>query len=232
MIRVSLSDAEKSIDAVWLWYQRASAALRARLLEERDAAKPLLVPVFFGLAAEEVDEFFLELDYLAMLDLLSATEARIRVDFWMRVKDKQKDPLSRVFRSLVKEHDEKIALEEHILEAWVNHQSRLKSSAEDHLDIFLGEDVGGLRHEVHAAEDDVLDPLLIGRLARQLEGVADEVRKIDDGVLLIMVTKNQQPPRQRLLRRLQADAKLRLGKLPVNLGKRLLPDSKHRSHLL
>jgi hypothetical protein len=68
---------------------------------------------------DEVAEFFLELDYLTMLDLLSAAEAAIRADFWTRVQEKGKDALSRLFRDVAKEHEERVSLVEHILVAWV-----------------------------------------------------------------------------------------------------------------
>jgi hypothetical protein len=132
MIRVSLSEAEKSIDSIWIWYQRASGGLRSRLLDEQQKAVALVVsPVFFGMTSQDLEEFFLELDYLAMLDLLSATEAALRVDFWNRVHDKEKDELSRRFRDLVKQFDEKIAFEEHILDTRVACQPEVKSQTGD-----------------------------------------------------------------------------------------------------
>lgn len=131
MIEVSLSDAEKTIEAIWLWYQRASSALHERLLEERTATVPVARPAFLGMSEDEVADFFHELDYLSMLDLLSATEAAIRVDFWTRVQDKAKDPLSRDFRRLVKAHSEKVSLEDHILEAWIRNLPDSKSRIGD-----------------------------------------------------------------------------------------------------
>ena len=49
-----------------------------------------------------------------------------------------------------------------------------------------------LGHEVDAAEDDVLDALLLGGLAGELEAVAGEVGEVDDGVLLVMVAEDHQ----------------------------------------
>src|SRR5665213_2733148 len=127
MIRVSLSDAEKSIDWILVWYQKTSSALRERLTEERIATRPHTNAVFWGLTTDEVSEFFLELDYLTILDLLSATEAALRVDFVNRVHNKEKDDLSRTFRGFAKQYDEKISLEDHILDAWVAHRSATKA---------------------------------------------------------------------------------------------------------
>jgi len=131
MIRVSFSGAEKSIDAIWLWHTKASSALRERLLEEQVAVVPVARPVFLGMSLEDITEFFLELDYLVMLDLLSAAEATIRVDFWTRVQDREKDVLSRAFREIAKQQDERVSLEEHILDAWVQHKPEVKASTGD-----------------------------------------------------------------------------------------------------
>lgn len=126
---VPLSFAEKSIDSIWLWYERASAALHARLNEERTSF--VSAPVFLGMTAQEVESFFLELDFLTMLDLLSATEAAIRVDFLTRVQQKKKDVLSRAFRRLAKRFDQMIALEEHILEGWMREHPVCRREAGD-----------------------------------------------------------------------------------------------------
>jgi hypothetical protein len=131
MTRVSLSEREKSIDGIWQWYLRASRGLRLRLAEERAAGGPVAERIFFGLAPDELDEFFLELDYLTIMDLLSATEAAVRVDFLRRVQDKGKDPLSRSFRKLAKAFGQRVALEEHILDEWVTHHPNLRSPSSD-----------------------------------------------------------------------------------------------------
>ena len=50
-----------------------------------------------------------------MLELLATTEAILRIDFNARVAAKKKDPLSRRFRDVHKERQEKIRLDEDIL---------------------------------------------------------------------------------------------------------------------
>jgi len=131
MIRVSLSDAEKSVDSIWLWHEKAAAALRERLLQEQVASVPFTRPVFFGMSEGEIDAFFRELDYLTILDLLSAAEAALRVDFWTRVHDKAKDDLSREFRKIAKRFEEKISLEEHILGPWSNDKPEIRGAVGD-----------------------------------------------------------------------------------------------------
>ncbi len=132
MIRVSLSGRQKSIDAVLEWHQTATRALRNQLALERvDVAGPSESSAFFGLTAPAVDEFFAELDLLTMLDLLSATEAALRVDFWDRVHHRLKDEVSRGFRELARLYDDRIALDEHLMSEWLKARPGAKSSVAD-----------------------------------------------------------------------------------------------------
>ena len=55
------------------------------------------------------------------------------------------------------------------------------------------QDVGALRHEVHAAEDDELGRAAAGRRARELQRVADVVGELDDFVALIVMPEDDQP---------------------------------------
>ena len=61
-----------------------------------------------------------------------------------------------------------------------------------------GEDVRRLRHEVHAAEDDVVGLGTGGRELGQLEGVAGEVGVPDDLVALVVMAEDDQAAAQRL----------------------------------
>ena len=59
-----------------------------------------------------------------------------------------------------------------------------------------GEDVRGLGHEVHAAEQDELGLGPRGRLARELEGVARDVGELDDLVALVVVAQHERAAAQ------------------------------------
>jgi hypothetical protein len=121
MKRVSFSDAERSIDWIWDWYEFHSklvASAKVKILEDLASNQIASNPTFGGMSPDEIEEFFQELDYLTELDLLTAVEAALRVDFYERVQDKKKDPLSRNFQGLVRRLGNKVYLAEHILEAW------------------------------------------------------------------------------------------------------------------
>ncbi len=80
------------------------------------------------------------------------------------------------------------------------------------------EDVGGLGHEVHAAEDDRLRVRLRPGRVRELEGVADEVRIRHDLVALVEVAEDDDPVTEGLLRGTDAGIQLVVGGGAVLLG--------------
>ena len=121
MKRVPLSGKQKTIQAIWDWYEVQSTLSRRKRSEVLDGLhgdRPVSEPIFFGMSIEEIDEFFGELDYLAMLDLLAAAEAAIRLDFLNRVYERRKDDVSKHFRQLYKKQGHEVSLRDDILEAW------------------------------------------------------------------------------------------------------------------
>ena len=59
--------------------------------------------------------------------------------------------------------------------------------------VVAGEDVGGLGHEVHAAEHDELGVVLVGRDTRQAEAVAPGVGPAHHFFALVVVAEDEQP---------------------------------------
>jgi hypothetical protein len=126
MSRVTFSGQQKTIEWVLEWHQYHSGLQRpakAAVLASIRTGSPPPDPVFNGLAADEVEDFFGELDRLTMLDLLSAAEAELRIDFLRRVYRKRKDPLSKRFRDLHADlksegKEERVRLKDHILAVW------------------------------------------------------------------------------------------------------------------
>jgi hypothetical protein len=110
----------------------------------------------------------------------------------------------------------------------VGHRATRPQVGQNHAHVLVGEDVRRLRHKVHAAEYDVLDALLLGRLARQLERIAREIGEIDHRVLLVVMPQDYQLVAQVLLGRLDAQAQLGVGKFSVYRREGLLPGFDHR----
>lgn len=126
MKRVSLSYEEVTIQEVWEWYEYQELILGGEKTRVLAGLRSDSLPSdsrFFGWAYDDIEEFFdrqrNELEFLAMLSLLAATEAAIRVDFIVRVQKRRKGAASRRFREISKRRGEdKIRLEEDILEPW------------------------------------------------------------------------------------------------------------------
>ena len=121
MRRVPRSGEHKSIQDVWDWYEvqsRLSRAKRSEVLADLRADRPVSDPVFATMSIDDVNSFFGELDYLAMLDLLSAAEAAIRLNFLTRVEKRKKDLVSRRFRQLYKQKGWRVDLEGDLLATW------------------------------------------------------------------------------------------------------------------
>ncbi len=121
MRRVSFSGDQKTIQDVWEWYEclrKLSTGKKAKLLSDIEHNRPATDPTFVGMTPEEVDEFFRELDYVTMLDLLAAGEAAIRIDFLNRVYNRGKDSVSKRFREIYQAKGSQAALDEDILETW------------------------------------------------------------------------------------------------------------------
>ena len=82
---------------------------------------------FVGMSREEIDDFFSlhrnELDFVAMLDIMSAAEAAIRSDYRKRLDKRLKDSVSKSFKKINKrlsknKRSDKVSLEEDILDTW------------------------------------------------------------------------------------------------------------------
>jgi len=93
---------------------------------------------FFGLSIDDLDGYFLdsekELDHLISFDIISSTEALLRIDFLKKVYNKDKSDLAREFRLIYKQKANKISLEDDIIETW----KRIETSKKKYLSDFLG----------------------------------------------------------------------------------------------
>jgi hypothetical protein len=120
MSRISFSGHEMSIEDVWDWYEDQKEALR-------DFRKKIIGLItnnssidnkFLGFSRDEINEYFkeseLELDRLVCFNLISATEAHLRLDFYTKVYNKDKSNIGRAFREVHNQMGNRISLEEHI----------------------------------------------------------------------------------------------------------------------
>lgn len=121
---------DPDVSAVWDWFEFqlqliTSERRRFRLVFQGKISSDYLDTDlrvrFLGLDESEVNESFenqrIELELLIMLALLATTEAILRIDYDRRVTNKLKDNLSKRYRDIQRERQEKVRLDEDILEA-------------------------------------------------------------------------------------------------------------------
>ena len=94
----------------------------------------------------------------------------------------------------------------------VGHRAAGGQVGQDDLLVVGGEDVRGLGHEVHAAEDDVLGLRPGRRVPGELEGVAGHVGELDDLVALVVVAEDEDLVPELLLGRAGALHEVRVGR--------------------
>ncbi len=93
----------------------------------------------------------------------------------------------------------------------VGHRTARREVRQYDLLVVGGQDVRGLRHEVHAAEDDVLGLRTRRRVPGELERVAGHIRELDDLVALVVVPEDEDLLAQLLLGRAGALHQVRVG---------------------
>lgn len=125
MRRVSFSGDEKSIDSILSWYEDQRIAIldyRNKINLNLTNPEVLKADKFIGLTNDDINEYFQssidELEHLVCFDLISATEAKLRLDFLSKVYNKDKSSIAIKFRELEKIYPNKISLENHIIDTW------------------------------------------------------------------------------------------------------------------
>ena len=125
MARVSLSGKELSIEFIWGWYADQKEALfdfRSKIFNAIIQSSTSVNSKFIGLTTDELNDYFNdseeELEHLVCFDLISATEAVLRSDFYTKVYNRDKSNIGRKFRDLEKTKGNKISLEVDIIDNW------------------------------------------------------------------------------------------------------------------
>ena len=122
----SQSQNEKSLQFIWSWYEDQKEALRDYknkiVFLITNNAGSLNTNKFSTFSLDEVNRYFEEseeeLEHLVCFDLISATEAHLRLDFDKKVSKKDKSNLGRAFRNISNINGDKISLENDIIEQW------------------------------------------------------------------------------------------------------------------
>lgn len=121
----TFSGQELSIEFIWSWFEDQKEALmdfRTKVFKAITITGESVNSKFFGFTIDELNEYFKksteEIEHLVCFNLISATEALLRSDFYTKVFNKDKSDIGRTFRELEKKKRNKISLEEDIIENW------------------------------------------------------------------------------------------------------------------
>lgn len=140
MTRVSLSGKEQSIEFIWSWYEDQKEALfdfRTKIFTAIITSSSSFNAKFIGMTTDELNAYFEnsveELEHLVCFDLISATEAVLRSDFYAKVYNKDKSDIGRLFRDLEKDKGGKISLESDIIDNWKEILATRKTDFSDFL---------------------------------------------------------------------------------------------------
>ena len=119
--KINISNQNKSIEEILEWYRITENSLYENeklIITNRNTS----LNKFYGETPEQVKNEFKyvkdELDKMVCLDMLSAIEAALKVDYIVRAKGKKKDNLSKCFRSEYSNVKERVSLERTILSGW------------------------------------------------------------------------------------------------------------------
>ena len=123
-----LSSQSQSLGTVWQWYEFQRSLIgeeKSRLFSAFARSESRAESRYYGKTREELDADFsfqaAELGLLSMFGMLACTEAALRIDFIVRVSNREKDEVSRRFRIVSKEQGKRVRLEEDILDVWREH---------------------------------------------------------------------------------------------------------------
>lgn len=126
-----LSGDELTIPFIISW----RANLRDSINLNFSSENPNYSSLFDDSASEKLEETRLaslkELDLSASFLLMSAIEAKFRIDFYYRTRSKNRVPLAREFKELERRFDVRIRMKEHIIAAWRREFTQLKTELDD-----------------------------------------------------------------------------------------------------
>jgi len=134
--RHSLSGQHQSCREIALYHSDLLASLRLMFAQGGAAVLPRYVGHTPAQMKSVLSARREELVRRSSFALLAALEAAFRVDFALRCSERRRDPLSRAFRVLHRQHGDRPALEEHILPQWKRHTSQRRGIISDIIGAF------------------------------------------------------------------------------------------------
>jgi hypothetical protein len=128
--------ANEAIAAIAEYHNDVEHSLRLYFSE----VSPSFGTRFFGLRPEEItaerDARLEETDQRSAFFVLASLEKAFREDYRCRCKKRMKDDLSRAFRAIYKDREEKVNLERDVFEAWKENRPELRQLVGELRDAF------------------------------------------------------------------------------------------------
>lgn len=130
---VSFSNAHTAIDEVEEYYIDSNESLDSFF---NISSSPGLTPdKFFGYSKAEINEELKArketLDRMCSLELLSAIEARLRIDYYLRGQNKLRDELSKAIRVIFDKKKDRASLSDDIMTTWRKQRPEHKTRLDD-----------------------------------------------------------------------------------------------------
>lgn len=116
------------LEDIFLYYQTSNSSLL--LYRDSIISGKIADENYIALTKDELINIFNshidELEKTVSMNILSNIEASFRIDYSIRAKKRLKDPVSRKFRELYKNKEEKVHLEDEILAIWKQEHPEFK----------------------------------------------------------------------------------------------------------
>jgi len=118
----------KELGDIFLYYQTSNSSLL--LYRDNIISEMITDENYVALTKDELINIFNfhidELEKTVSMNILSNIEASFRIDYSIRAKERLKDPVSRKFRELYKDKEERVRLEDEILAIWQQEHPEFK----------------------------------------------------------------------------------------------------------
>lgn len=122
--KVAFSNEHSTLEDIEQYFFDSERALESYFLG--DTVPPSFVGYTFIELQDELKSRKESLDRMCSLEILSALEARFRVDYLVRCQRKKRDPFSKKLRAIYRKQENRASLVDDILSTWKKERSEYK----------------------------------------------------------------------------------------------------------
>jgi len=139
---ISLSNEYKKITEIIKWYElqkESTYLLKNKVIDcfiKKESIQSNIEEFFLGFNFSEIQEYFdnqlSELEIITNFNLIASSEALLRRDFYLRIKQRKKDEISKEFKKIRKKQESRISLEDNLLKIWMLFIPEIKKYIDDY----------------------------------------------------------------------------------------------------